>query len=322
MAHEVETMAYAHQNVSDVPWHGLGTKVPYDLTPEQMANKAGVDWEVHKYPLYANVQIHGPNGTIVDKPIYAGKQALIRSSDAACLDVVGHDWNPVQNLEAFQFFNDFVSAGDMRMDTAGSLRNGKLVWALAKINDAFEVMSGDTVEGYLLFANPHQYGRSLEIRFTPIRVVCANTLAMAMSKTVSNRFSAGHRTKFDPDLAKEVLGISKQKLHDYEQMAKFLTTRRYNQETLEQYFMEAFPKYTKADGLSKNAERALEVMDTQPGANFGAGSWWQAVNAVTYLTDHEIGDTADSRISSAWFGDNARRKQRAVNLAMEMANAS
>jgi phage/plasmid-like protein (TIGR03299 family) len=167
MVAAVETMAYA----GEVPWHGLGTPVPSDLTPDQMLEKAGLNWEVEKVPAYANV-----NGEQVE----VGKSALVRTSDNRVLDVVGNDWNPLQNADAFDFFNDFVMAGDMDMHTAGSLLGGKRVWALAKVKDSFELFGGkDRVDNYLLFSNPHEYGMSIDIRMTPVRVVCNNTLTVS-----------------------------------------------------------------------------------------------------------------------------------------------
>ena len=121
MAHAVETMAYA----GEVPWHGLGKEVLPDLTPEQMLYEAGLDWSVSKIPAFAEV-----NG----EKVAVGKSALVRSSDDKVLDVVGDDWNPVQNAEAFGFFADFVGEGNMEMHTAGSLNGGKMVWALSLIH--------------------------------------------------------------------------------------------------------------------------------------------------------------------------------------------
>ena len=159
MAALVETMAYA----GEVPWHGIGTEVPSDVSPDQMLKFAGLDWEVQKVPSYINVN---------QETVFTGRHALVRSSDKSILDIVTDDWNPVQNHDAFKFFNDFVYAGDMEMHTAGSLKSGQIVWALAKIKDSFELFGGDKVEGYLLFSNPHRFGQAIDIRFTPIRVVC------------------------------------------------------------------------------------------------------------------------------------------------------
>lgn len=313
MAHMVETMAYA----GETPWHGLGVQVPSDLSPAQMLEKANLDWTVEKVPAFANV---GGKQTSV------GWSALVRSSDESILSVVSNDWNPVQNHEAFEFFHEYCAAGDMEMHTAGSLRDGQIVWVLAKIKESFELFKGDQVDSYLLFTNPHKFGQSIDVRFTPIRVVCNNTLTLSLSEKADRMVKKSHRTEFDAAQVKEQLGIATHKLAKYKEMAQFLGSKRYNDTNLKEYFNRIFPvlAYNKEKGpqrkdLSKSATRALDIISTQPGAQYAEGSWWQAFNAVTYLTDHEIGRTADSRLQSAWFGANKNLKIKALETAVEFA---
>lgn len=329
MTHMVETMAYA----GEVPWHGLGERVPADLSPEQMLEKAGLNWEVEKLPIFAQ---NGKN-----KIAIPNKELLIRSSDGASLDVVGSDWNPLQNLEAFEFFNDFVCSGDMEMHTAGSLEGGRRVWALAKVNDAFEVFKEDVIEQYLLFSNPHKYGMSIDVRMTPVRVVCNNTITVALNKQSNKMVRVNHRKQFDAELVMETLGVAKEKLDTYKEAAKFLGKKKYKNETILEYFQRVFPKTSgvKAkndkiikladvkngkvnDIVSRNARIALDVINTQPGAEHGRGSWWQAFNTVTYMTDHIIGRGEDTRMQSAWYGNNAKKKEDALKLALEYAEAA
>jgi len=311
MAHEVETMAYA----GEVPWHGLGVKVIDDLTPAQMLEKAGLDWTVDKVPTYIDY-----NG----KKLATEDSALVRSSDGKILSVVSGEWNPVQNQEAFEFFNDFVMAGDMKMHTAGSLREGKNVWGLAKVNESFEILGGDKVDSYLLFSNPHEYGRSIDIRFTPIRVVCNNTLTLALGTSSDLMVRLNHRRVFDADLVKRTLGVAHSKMKTYKEAAEFLSSKRYTQDNLHNYLKEIFPALTKEnkDVMSRPAEQALAAVDTQPGANYGEGSWWQAFNAVTFTTDHLLGHSNASRLQSAWYGQNRQRKVTALNKAIEYAEAA
>lgn len=316
MAHMVETMAYA----GNVPWHGLGVHVPSDLSPAQMLDKAGLDWTVQKIPAFADIDGNKTN---------VGWSALVRSSDREVLSVVSNDWNPVQNHEAFEFFHEYCAAGDMEMHTAGSLRGGQIVWVLAKIKESFELFKGDTVESFLLFTNPHKFGQSIDVRFTPIRVVCNNTLTLSLSQDADRMVKKSHRTEFNAAQVKEQLGIATDKLAKYKEMAAFLGSKRYTNETLKDYFNRIFPvlAYNKEKGpqrkeLSKSATRALEVVNTQPGAQYAEGSWWQAFNAVTYLTDHEIGRSADSRLTSAWFGPNKNLKVKALETAVEFAEAA
>lgn len=322
MAHEVEIingeaqMAYAGQK----PWHGLGVEVSNDLTPAQMMRKAGLDWSVEKTPVYADVD---------GEKINVGKQALYRSSDNKILDVIGDDWNPVQNIEAFEFFNEYVMAGDMEMNTAGSLKGGKNVFALAKVKESFSILGEDQVDSYLLFSNPHEYGKAIDIRFTPVRVVCHNTLTFSLNSGSKNFVKLNHRSKFDADMVKEQMGLASEKFAMYKDMAEFLSTKKFTVESLLNYYNEVFPHtYSKGkevkvvEDLTKNAKAAMDVLYTQPGANFGEGTWWQALNSVTYMTDHTMGRNAETRLQSAWFGQNQARKAKAVNKAVEYATAA
>ena len=317
MAHNIEfvngkaQMAY----VGEVPWHGFGTSVPADLTPAQMLEVAGLDWTVRKVPAFAEV---------AGEKVPVGKSALVRSFDDKILDVVSDDWNPVQNQEAFEFFNDFVAAGDMEMHTAGSLQEGKIVWGMAKIKESFELFGGDRVEGHLLFSNFHKYGSSTDVRFTPTRVVCNNTLAVALGEGANNFCKISHRNVFDGDNVKQMLGIASDKLATYKEMASYLGSKRFNDESIVEYFTRIFP-VTSADSKmekSRNAILALNVLDAQPGAEYAEGSWWQAFNAVTYMTDHLVGRNADSRMSSAWYGYNKGLKTKALETAIEFAEAA
>jgi phage/plasmid-like protein (TIGR03299 family) len=318
MAHQVETMAYA----GEVPWHGLGVPVSNDLTPVQMMEKAGVDWSVQECESFVDF-----NG----ERISTGQKALVRSTDGKVLTNVGKDWNPVQNEQAFEFFSEYVFAGDMEMHTAGSLKDGQMVWALAKVKDSFDLFGGDTVESYLLFSNPHQYGKSIDVRFTPIRVVCNNTLSLSLSMQAERQVKVGHRVEFNPGEVKEALGIASEKLATYREMAEYLGSKRFSMDKLIEYYNTVYPrtsdkrvqdKKLSVETLSRNAKECLNVLESQPGAEFAEGSWWQAYNSVTYVTDHVQGRNADNRLYSSWFGGNQTRKKNALETAIEFAEAA
>ena len=318
MAHQVETMAYA----GEVPWHGLGVPVSNDLTPVQMMEIAGVDWTVHECESFVEFN---------DTRISTGMKSLVRSTDGKVLTNVGKDWNPVQNEQAFEFFSEYVFAGDMEMHTAGSLKDGQMVWALAKVKDSFDLFGGDQVESYLLFSNPHQYGKSIDVRFTPIRVVCNNTLSLSLSMQAERQVKVGHRVEFNPGEVKEALGIASEKLATYREMAEYLGSKRFSMDKLVEYYNTVYPrtsdkrvqdKKLSVETLSRNAKECLNVLETQPGAEFAEGSWWQAYNSVTFVTDHVQGRNADNRMYSAWFGGNQTRKKNALETAIEFAEAA
>ena len=325
MSHEIEqyedgSFAFAYAGLPG--WHRLGKNVSGDLTPDQMLEEAGLNWDVEKVPLFAD-----HNG----KRIRTGAEALVRSTDSKILTIVTDSWNPLQNREAFGFFNEFVLAGDMTMETAGSLKGGRHVFGLAKIKESFELFNGkDQVDSYFLFSNPHQFGRSIDIRFTPIRVVCNNTLTLSLNSVSARAIKVNHRNVFDPEAVKETLGIAHNKFAKYKEMATFLSEKRYTAQSIIDYFNQVFPKTTdkklESDNTlelhSRAANLAYSALDHQPGAELGAGTWWSAYNSVTYLADHVLGRNDDTRTYSAWFGLNQQKKVRALNLAVEMANAA
>lgn len=317
MSHEVETMAYA----GEVPWHGLGVRVSADLSPKQMMQQADLDWRVESVPTTA---------FFGEDIISTGTNCLLRESDHKVLaPMIGEEWAPVQNSEAFNFFNEFCAAGDMEMHTAGSLMGGKMVWVLAKVKESFDVLGKDQVDNYLLFSNPHMYGKSTNVRMTPIRVVCNNTLTMSLQGQTVNEMKLNHRKEFNADLVKDQMGFAHEKFNMYKEFATFLATKKASQSNVLQFMNSVFPhSNTKGkeikdyDGLSQTAKSAFDVLETQPGGDLAPGTWWNALNAVTYVTDHKLGRSNDARLTSAWYGHNAKRKLVAVNSAIEYAEAA
>ena len=318
MAHELEIvngeaqMAY----VGELPWHGLGTKVEEELTPDQFQKVVGLDRTVEKQPLVT------PSGVTVKN-----KEALVRTSDNTVLDVVGTGWNPVQNSEAFEFFHEYCMSGDMEMHTAGSLKDGQMVWALAKTKESFELFNGDVTENYFLFSNPHQFGKAINVRMTPIRVVCKNTLALSLSQNADQMVTVNHRKAFDAEDVKEQMGIAREKMEQYKSMAAFLGSKKATGDNVIQYFNEVFgaPAKEKVDNVlpftSRNSKLAFENLDVQPGAEFAQGTWWTAFNSVTNMTDHLQGRSNDGRLQSAWYGRNRKVKLKALDKALEYAEA-
>lgn len=319
MSHEVETIAWSGQR----PWHGLGVEVPALLSPREMQLAAHLDWTVSTVPLKL----------MIDDTVQTLKtHALVRSSDNAVLDILPSDsWKPVQNDQAFDFFDEFIHFNRMSMEVAGSLFGGRIVFVLAKMRRSFRISASrsDETEAYLLFTNPHKYGRSVDIRLTPVRVVCANTLALSLSKETRNAVKFNHRRSFNVAAARDAFLDAIGVFEEYEEQAQFLASKRYKTRNLRAYFNDCFPRtpniHTQRPDLSEpsaNAQHALEVIETQPGASYAAGTWWSALNAVTYMTDHELGNSRVTRLQSAWYGKGERRKRDAFRLAVKYAKAA
>ena len=319
MAHELEfvngvaQMAYT----GETPWHGLGFKVEDDLTPAEFMKVAGLDWTVEKVRNF--IEYNG-------KKTYTGNMSLVRDTDGKILAPnIGPDWEPIQNAEAFDFFSDLVEKGHMKMSTAGSLKNGQMIWALADIDESFEIFGGDKVTGHLLFSNPHVYGKSAIIDFTATRVVCNNTLTLALNNKSEHRVAVNHRTPFDAERVKEMMGIASNKLGTFKEAAEFLGSKRAKPEAVAEFFAEIFPvtgENKREKDASRNAKIAADLLESQPGADFAAGSWWQPFNAITFMADHVLSREQDTRLFNSWFGQMRNKKIEALHKAIEYAEAA
>lgn len=326
MSHEIaqiggrDNFAY----VGEKAWHGLGQKMPEGSSPEEMMIAAGANWEIHEFPLAIDLGLD-QNGVRVTVP--TDKKALGRvDSDGTfhqMLDVVSQRWTPLQNREAFQFFDAFTKTNEMQMESAGVLNDGKTVFALAKINRDYEVVKGDEIKAYFLLTNPHEHGKSIRVEGTDIRVVCKNTLSYAQRVAdKANIYRHSHATQFNADAAESFVRETLLGQDAYIEEQKFMASKQYDMENLIQYFSEVFPVAVSSQKeTSRNAKRALEYIETQPGAEYAEGTWYSALNAVTYMTDHIIGSER-VRQGSALYGPGRTTKQRARSLAMDYANAS
>lgn len=315
MAHLVETLAYANE----APWHRLGVKVDDTISPADMRIRAGLNWSIEKEPLIT--QLSG-------QPV-PEQYALVRSTDQRVLGTCGRSYKPVQPEEVLNFFTDFVKEGGMKMDVAGSLSDGKHIFALASIQQSFRLGGKDEVGGYLLFSSPNICGKSLRIMFTPIRVVCNNTLTMALSDASGKgQFRLTHAREFVADEAKAALGIATSQLGEFEAQAQFLSSRKVKStDTLQDYFSAIWPTKAQRVGsdaafegvMSNTASTAMEVFTLQPGAKYFPDSWWNAFNAVTYMVDHVVGSNDNNRLRNSWFGNGELLKRRALAMAVDLA---
>jgi phage/plasmid-like protein (TIGR03299 family) len=311
-------MAYA----GETPWHGLGNRVADNLTPEEMLVAAGLDWQVLRASMMAK---HGDD--IIETDEFG---VLIRDVDGKILGPCGRSYVPVQNRDVFKFFDKFVKAGDMSMNTAGSLDGGRQVWGLANIRQGFTLPGGDEVQGHLLISHPHQWGKSLTIMFTPIRVVCNNTLTMALGID-GQRFRMPHVREFDMDVqqaAEEALGLATAQLVEFEDTSNRLAQAQYHEDDFKKFLCQVFQPTLPVEDVTdmtkwnRTVNNVHQLVGTQPGADMSAGSWWSALNAVTYFVDHKAGRDRDSSLKSAWFGPRSALKRRALDLATEYAEAA
>lgn len=325
MSAEVETMAYA----GTTPWHGLGEKVANNLSPAQMLKTAGLDWKVSKQPLFVK-----PNGSEVYLPV-KDRFGLVRDTDNSTLTIVSNTYKPVQNDVAMDFFKKFVVAGKMTMETAGSLWNGRYIWALAKIGTDFKLGKNDEVRGYLLLMQPHVRGKAMVIQFTPIRVVCWNTLNFALGSDLRGKagaFRMVHTMEFSDAVkasAAAALGLATNQMEEFKEAATLLSKAKVKPEVVEEFFFRVLKFDPKKADKKKDGELKVprmlpkfqEALTHAPGQELpgAAGTLWGALNAVTYVVDHEAGRDRSTALKSAWVGSNAVLKRRALDTALEMA---
>ena len=194
MSHELEfdangnaKMFYVSNEANGrfVPWHNLGTPVAEALNSADALKTAGLDWEVVQTPVYTNELMQIPN-----------YKANVRSSDKSVLGIVTDRYKIVQNVDAFKFTDELIG-GDVRYETAGSLRGGRTIWLLAKMPQA--KILGDAVDPYLCFTNSHDGTGAVKVCLTPIRVVCNNTLNFALGNA-KRSWQARHTTSIDTRL--------------------------------------------------------------------------------------------------------------------------
>src|SRR5262245_48313939 len=276
MAHEVESMAF----FGALPWHRRGTALEEtDLYDSPTASKkAGLDWEVELVPLVT-----------ADTQAQITHRAMRRTSDARVLGVVGPRYAPLQNKDAFAWFQPFLDAREAQLHSAGSLRGGSRVWMLAKLNRApLVIAEGDEVEKFLLLSHGHDGSLAVRCGFTPIRVVCANTLSMAHGSDASKLIRIKHTRDVLENLAnvREVMDLANQQVEATAEQYRRLARRSINQADLRKYVR----RVLKVEDDQEAGSRLKNLMDEIVGlAEAGRGNnlpsirgtYWSAYNAVS-----------------------------------------
>lgn len=330
MSHQVESLAY----IGETPWHKLGVKLENPPTAREAIVAAGLDWQVGLKELYT------PDGDQVDH------RATYRESDGKILGVVGPGYVPIQNSAAFDWFNPFLESGEVSFETAGSLAEGKKIWVLAKINrDPSVIVPGDEVQKYVLLANAHDGTLAGRVGFTPIRVVCHNTLSLAIDSDASKLLRVRHTKNAVVALEKirEVVDLANASFEATAEQYRFLASKDVQKGDLEKYVKLVFPVSVAAARIAKenpaqaiideaNAELAgngktsrifdqvNELFENGQGNKLPGvrGTYWAAYNAVTEYTTHHRGRDEQSRLKAA-FADGAAINKRALTSALALA---
>lgn len=322
MAHEID-MSNGRANtayVGKVPWHGLGQRVSPDADLETWRKAGGLEWDA----LLQDIgYIH--NGQARTWP---DRRVMFRSDTGEPLSVVSDRYKPVQPGEVLEFFRDLVDAeGSFRIETVGSLRGGRKVWALAKAADTITLPGNDVVERYLLMATSYDFSLPTIVMPTSVRVVCANTLHLAAGVSGKNANArVFHTAKFDEKQIKEELGFT-EAWKEFSSLTHQLATttlpdRLAPEFVLKSFFRDEQIKNPELQGRrDKVLEEVLPLLQTSPGGGMESarGTLWGGVNAITYHVDHASrAHSNDNRMNRAWFGSGARIKDRAMRTAVEM----
>jgi phage/plasmid-like protein (TIGR03299 family) len=314
MAHEIETMAF----FGETPWHGLGTPLQeeelYDW--EKTCIKAGLNWEVELAPLVT-----------ADTHAEVSHRAVRRTSDGRILGVVGPRYAVLQNRDAFRWFQPFLQAREAALHTAGSLRDGSRVWVLARLNrDPIVVAEGDEVEKYILLSHGHDGSLAVRCGFCAIRVVCANTLALAHGSDASKLIRVKHTKDVGQNLAnfRDVMNLANQEFEATAEHYRLLARKSINQADLKKYIRRVLKVEDDQEPSTRTrsiVEEIIRLAESGRGNDLPSirGTYWSAYNAVSEWLGYSRGRSPQSRLDSLWFGDSAALNRHALDVALEMA---
>lgn len=323
MTHEID-MSNNRANfayVGEQAWHGLGNQLSPDSPIPVWITEAGFDWEIKATDVIGNTA-----DGVIQMP---EKQLLYRSDTKSPLAVVSNRYKIVQPPEILRFYEDLVESGGFQLETAGMLFGGRRFFALAKVNEGMDVLKGDHVKGYLLLSTSCDGSLATSAQFTSIRVVCNNTLRMAIRDFDGNeqsRISIPHSATFDPTKVKEQLGLAESSFASFMEDMRLLAKRKLTNNEAVTFLIDLVGDPTKSleDQTAGAANQMKLLYDLYSkdgmGHELAGNTAWGMLNAVTEMVDHHTGHkTTDARMDAAWFGQGAQLKQRAYDQAMLLA---
>ena len=305
--------------VEEVPWHGMGTKLDKPATARQAIEAANLDWQVVKVPLFAGSK----RIPVPDKFATVRKTSNIISKTDNVLGVVGKDYTPLQNREAFSFFDPIVGEEAAIYHTAGALGKGERIWILAKLPGHIRVVGDDIAEKYLLLSNSHDGKSSVQIKFTPVRVVCQNTLSAALNDG-NGSWRVVHHSDIQQKIkqAHEMLGLIKDKFNDLEASFQQMARVKIDRNKLREYLAQVYPdsqEPNRMELVQRDREWSEYFFNEGRGNRMQgvSGSLWAAFNGVSEWLDHRKSrQNEGQRLNSVWFGESARVKNRAYDIAV------
>ncbi len=314
------------------PWGSNGIKLTEAPTSSEAIKQAGLDWDVELRPCH----YYTDDGEPISVP---NKKVVVRNFDNRPLSVVGNKWKPIQNVDAFNFFDPFVEKGLCKYDTAGFINNGEKIWIMAKINaDPMEIVKGDLIDSYFLLTNAHNAISCARAIFTDIRLFCTNVLhKIEKSKKQSKIYHMGD-TKSALQGVSDLIDMRREDFKSTVEQYQFLASKSAKKEDTDNYIDMVFNNgvwqfnekgeriQVKEDQSEhKRAKRAVEeLIETGRGADTKGvkGTWWGNFNAVTEYLDHYKGRKVDTRLNSIFYGDGRKKSIKALDLALNFANVA
>ena len=301
--------------VGSPPWHQLGVQLQNPATAQEAIQATGLDYKVKLKPVK----------TIVNRKhrIVPNTFATVRTDTSEVLGVVGSRYEPIQNKDAFSFFDALVGSDEAIYQTAGVLGKGERIWILAKLPSYIRIGKNDIVNKYLLLTNSHDGSAVVRAKLTPIRVVCSNTLSVALSGNeqevrIKHTPNAVHRLRE----AHKLLGLSNHLYLQLDSIFNKMALKRITEKQLQQYVKTLIPSNPDAQHQTRNEnirEAILELYESGQGADMSRGTLWGAYNAATEYTDHvQSSRNPNKQLSSMWFGSGEKLKLRAFALAQKM----
>ncbi|WAL81848.1 DUF932 domain-containing protein [Pandoraea sp. XJJ-1] len=318
--HLVQSMAYTGAE----PWHGLGNQLAPHQPLEVWAQQAGMDWKIEE----SEVRFVAGTGGLGSIHAFPDQKVLYRSDTKDPLSVVSSRYQVVQPQEILEFYRDLTEVGGFQLETAGVLKGGRKLWALARTGQSVALKGRDVVDGYLLLATACDGTLATTAQFTSVRVVCNNTLAVALGDS-TGAIKVPHRSQFDQQTVKRQLGIAISSWDEFLVRMKALSERKVKHETADAYFQRVLTYPTTTDSgnaTTTTNERAIKaVHELFSGRGKGAdlasasGTAWGLVNAVTEYVDHQRrARSEDHRRDAAWFGAGATLKEKAWDEALRL----
>lgn len=307
MSHEVKTMAY----VGAKPWHGLGQQLSEGAPIETWIKEAGMDYEI----LHNPVQYSDGKSTRV----FPGRRILYRSDSGDALGFVSNSYHVVQPREVLEFFRDLAEDHGFTLETAGVLFEGKKYWALARVPQELQ-MGKDKVRAHLMLATACDGSMSTTAKYVATRVVCNNTIQMAMGEAGGGVSRTKHNTSFKAGSVKEELEVFGAAWKETQTLIKALNKRVVKDAEAVKFLINVLGNPELKLEEQSNAPTIAQVLGrfTQQnyiGHEMSGHTAWGLVNCVTEHVDHIRGRSADRRLDNAWFGVGADLKAMAFEKA-------